>query len=251
MKLTLFVCCLAAASLQAQTKPVFTENFESGKIDPAVWDQRVDGVATLKLQSDQVAHGKFALQIHYPEMAARSYAFLVAPHLPDSVKGHYFGRAYVKIDPATPPSHTVLLFSGEKGWPISKFDEIGVQKDAFQPSYQENKSGRGQGRGEDVKHAGPVPLGKWFLLEWEMNDNPSTLTIWADGQLSQVVQGEQKVDSSLFKWPKGSDTDKGLIGTDGFSEFGFGTRVWGNVPTAFDVYYDDIAIGTQRLGPVK
>jgi len=242
---------MAAATLGAQSKPVFSEDFESGQVDRKVWDQRVDGVATLMVQQGQAAHGKYALQIHYPEMAARSYAFIVAAHLPDSLKTHFFGRAYVKIDPATPPSHTVLLFAGEPGWPISKFDEIGVSRDTFQPSYQENKSGRGQGRGEDVKHAGPVPLGKWFLLEWEFNDDPATLTIWADGQLSQVVQGDQKADFASFNWPKGSDTNKGLIGSSGFSEFGFGTRVWGNVPTAFDVYYDDIAIDGKRIGALK
>lgn len=253
MKLSLFLCCLAtAATLGAQTKPLFTEDFESGKLDPAVWDQRVQGVATLKVQQDQAAHGKYALQIHYPEMATQSYAFIVNPHLPEALKTHFFGRAYVKIAPATPQPHTVLIFGGAAGWPTAKFDEIGVYHDAFQPSYQENKSARGQGRGEDVKHAGPVPLGKWFLLEWEMNDNPSTLTIWADGQISQVVQGDQKTDTSAFKWPKGSDTDKGLVG--GFEEAGFGTRVWGGataVTVPFDVYYDDIAIDSKRIGPVK
>jgi hypothetical protein len=250
MRFTLLIACLAAATLQAQTKPLFSEDFESGKLDPKIWDQRVAGVATVKVQQDQAAHGKYALQIHYPEMAAQSYAFIVAPHLPEAVKGHFFGRAYVKIDPATPPPHTVLVFAGQAGWPTAKFDEIGVYHDAFQPSYQENKSARGQGRGEDVKHAGPVPLGKWFLLEWEMNDNPATLTIWADGQLSQVIQGDQKMDSSLFHWPKGSETNKDLVG--GFEELGFGTRVWGAaIATAFDVYYDDIAIDTKRLRPVK
>jgi hypothetical protein len=252
MRFTLFLGCLAAATLSAQSRPLFSENFESGQIDPKVWDQRVQGVATLKVQQDQAAHGKYALQIHYPEMATQSYAFIVAPHLPDSVKGHFFGRAYVKIDPATPQPHTVLLFAGAAGWPLSKFDEIGVSRNTFQPSYQENKSARGQGRGEDVKHAGPVPLGKWFLLEWEMNDDPSTLTIWADGQISQVVQGDQKTDTAAFHWPKDSDIVKGVVG--GFEEFGFGTRVWGGanaVTTAFDVYYDDIAIDTKRIGPMK
>lgn len=167
----------AAATLGAQTGPIFSEDFESGKVDRGVWGQRVDGVATLKVQQDQAAHGKYALQIHYPEMAARSCAFIVAPHLPDSLKTRFFGRAYVKIDPATPPSHTVLLVARTRLADI-EIDEIGISRDAFQPpSYQENESGRGQGRGEDVKHAGPVPLGKWFLLEWEFNDNPATLTI--------------------------------------------------------------------------
>jgi len=46
----LTTAALAAASaigLFAQGKPVFSENFESGKIDPAVWDQRVAGTATI------------------------------------------------------------------------------------------------------------------------------------------------------------------------------------------------------------
>ena len=28
-----------------------------------------------------------------------AYAFIVATHLPDSVRSHYFGRAYMKISP--------------------------------------------------------------------------------------------------------------------------------------------------------
>ena len=243
-----FVLLGAAACLMAQ-KPVFTEDFESGQIDPKVWDQRTQGGATLSVEQGQGAHGKYALKVHYAEMAPQSFAFIVASHLPESVKGHFFGRAYVKIDPATPPNHTVLLFGGQPGWPIAKFDEVGVYKNTFQPSYQENKSARGQGRGEDVRHGGDVPLGKWFLLEWEFNDNPSTLTIWAEGQVSQVTEGDKKVDFSSFKWPKGSDTNQGLVG--GFDEFGFGARVWGQVPQAFDVYYDDIGIGTARIGALK
>jgi hypothetical protein len=256
MKISLYALCLVAAmNLGAQTKPLFSEDFESGQLDPKVWEQKVQGTASLRVQTEQTAHGRYALQVHYPEMAAQSFAFIVlplkaAPGLPDSVKGHFFGRAYVRIDPATPQPHTVMVFAGNAGWPTSKFDEIGVYHDAFQPSYQENKSARGQGRGEDVRHAGPVPTGQWFLLEWEFNDDPSTLTIWADGQVSQVVQGDQKTDVSAFHWPKGSDMTKGLVG--GFEEFGFGIRVWGAaIPTAFDVYYDDIAIDTHRIGGVR
>jgi hypothetical protein len=40
-----------------------------------------------------------------------------------------------------------------------------------------------------------------------------------------------------------------LVG--GFKEFGFGARVWGAPPKGFDVFYDDIAIGTTRIGPMK
>ncbi len=85
------------ACVFAQT--VFTENFESGKIDPNVWEQRVTGTATVGVEATDGAHGQYALHVHYPDMAARSYAFVVATHLPDSVRTHYFGRAYMKITP--------------------------------------------------------------------------------------------------------------------------------------------------------
>jgi hypothetical protein len=252
MKRILVACCLTlpACGLFGQTSPLLSEDFESGQLDSKTWEKRVTGVATIQVQQDQVAHGKYALQVHYPDMATQTYAFLIAPHLPGALKGHLFGRAYVKVAPELPQSHTVLFFSGGAGWPISKFEELGASHGTLQPSYQENKSPRGQGRGEDVRHGvDPYPIGKWFLLEWEFNDDPATLTIWVDGAKSPVTENGQKAERSTFKWPKDSDNGKNLVG--GFEEFGVGARVWGAVPQGFDVYYDDIAIDTKRIGPAK
>jgi hypothetical protein len=118
------------------------------------------------------------------------------------------------------------------------------------PSYQENKSAAGQGRGEITYHAetGP-PLDKWFLLEWEFSDDPSSIIYWVDGEKMMTLVNAEKADSVKFAWPKGSTTTSGLVG--GYQEFGFGARVWGAPPKGFDVYYDDIAIGTTRLGSGK
>jgi hypothetical protein len=241
------------ACLYAQ-KPVLTEDFESGKLNPAVWDQRVTGVSTAAVEAVDGAHGKYALHIHYPEMARNSYAFIVATHLPDSVRTHFFGRAYMKITPGLGTTHNPLIFAGEPGWPISKFQEIGTSRSDWMPSYQENKSAAGQGRGEVTYRSDVMPpMDKWFLLEWEFNDNPSTITMWIDGErLMDYMDKERKepVDMVKFTWPKDSTNATGLVG--GYQEWGFGTRVWGTgSQLAFDVYYDDIAIGTSRLGPVK
>ena len=246
IKIALAVCCCACAAL-AKDRPVFRENFESGKIDSAKWDQRVQGTATIAVEKVDGARGKYALHVHYPDMAARSYAFVVATHLPDSVKTHFFGRAYIKITPGLGNTHNPLIFAGESGWPISKFNEIGTYRGTWMPSYQENKSPAGHGRGEVVYHAedGP-PLDRWFLLEWEFNDNPSSIMFWVDGKPVECAMNGQKVDAVKFAWPKGSDSVNNLVG--GFVEFGFGARVWGAPPKGFDVYYDDIAIGTKRLG---
>jgi len=248
MKAVLLSCCFAV-SVFAQTKPLFQEDFESGMIDSKVWEKRVTGAATVELQQQEVAHGKYALQIHYPDMATQSFGMLLMPRLPEAAKGHFFGRAYVKIAPGLPVSHTVMVLAGASGWPLSKFEEIGVYQNKTQPSYQENKSQRGQGRGEDVRHGEELPMGKWFLLEWEFNDNPTTLTMWVERQPSPFTEGGAKVDRASFKWPKGSDASANLVG--GFEEFGVGARVWGATPQGFDIYYDDIAIDTRRIGAVK
>jgi hypothetical protein len=242
--------CAFAAMLQGQSKPVFEENFESGKIDPGVWDTRVSGMATATVEATEGAHGKYALHIHYPDMAVRNYAFIVATHLPDAVKTHFFGRAYMKITANLTPTHNPLIFAGEPGWPLAKFDEIGTSRTNWMPSYQENKSAAGQGRGEVTYRSDTQPpFDKWFLLEWEFNDDPATISMWIDGQRLMDTMAGEKVDMVKFTWPKGSTTTSGLVG--GFKEFGFGARAWQQPANGFDVYYDDIAIGTSRIGAVK
>jgi hypothetical protein len=154
------------------------------------------------------------------------------------------------------PTHNALMFASGPTWPASKFYEIGTRGmpvptvPSWMPSFQENKSAAGQGRGEITYHSdGPVPIGKWFLLEWELNDNPSAITVWIDGEKVVTTFNNEKIDTVKFEWPKGSGTVNGLIG--GFQEVGFGARVWGANAAEFDVYYDDIAIGATRIGPAR
>ncbi len=232
-------------------KPVLTEDFESGKIDPAVWDLRTAGEATAKIEAVDGAHGKYALHVQVPATGARNaFAFIVATHLPDSVRSHYFGRAYMKVTPSIGNTHNPLIFTGEPGYPLSKFQEIGTYKATWQPSYQENKSLAGQGRGEATYHSelGP-PSDKWYLLEWEFNDNPTSIAIWVDGEKQMTPVAGEKTDVVKFTWPKVDGKTSDLTG--GYQEFGFGTRVWGTPMPPLDVYYDDIAISTTRIGPTK
>src|SRR5450432_889944 len=112
----------------------FTEDFESGAINTNIWDLRVHGEATIKVAQDNVAHGKNALQVHYPTTARGAYAF-IAVRLPEAVHDHFYGRAYVYVK-ALPPGHMVLMNAGTRGFPISNFLEIGQSRGMFQPSFQ-------------------------------------------------------------------------------------------------------------------
>jgi len=211
----------------------FTEDFETGALNTNLWDLRVHGAATVNVVSDRVAHGKHALQVHYPTGARGSYAFIAA-RLPESLHDHFYGRAYVYVE-WLPPGHMVLLNAGTRGFPISNFLEIGQSRGQFQPSFQQN--GYGVKRGETTARQGDIPMGRWFCLEWEFNDQPDRIVEWVDGQ--------QVVDKS-FKF---NNTDSGLV--KGFSEFDIGFRAWGNAADLtkdIDVYYDDITISDKPIG---
>jgi hypothetical protein len=224
-----------APEAQATAAPVFSEDFESGDLKPEVWTKRVNGDVSVTVQQEIVAHGKNALKAHYPN-ARGAYAFAVASHLPDSIKGHFFGRAYVNFPNPIPAGHVVFISCGTEGFPISNFFELGNRQNKMQPSYQQN--GKDITRGETM-FAGPAyPVGKWFCLEWEFNDKPDSMKIWIDGE-------------KVFETDKGYKADTTEDFVKGFSEFAFGFRSWGTVPNGFDVYYDDIAFGTSRIGPVK
>ncbi len=223
-----------ATGISAQP-PVFHDDFESGAVDKTVWKELVQGDATLKIQADKAAHGKFALQVHYPA-GKSSLAFLTHDGLPGSLKEHLFGRAYVFVEPKAPSGHMVLLPIGDGDYPLSEFEEVGMYRGTWQPSYQQNRFT--SGRGEVVDHGPAVPAGKWFCLEWEFNDNPNGITLWVDGE---------KVSEKSFTFRELGKYH--LVGE--FKQLAVGVRLWGAATEAFDVYFDDIAVDTKRIGPVK
>ena len=261
-----FALVAAAAPLRAQG-PVFSEDFESGSLNKAVWKTLEVANATITVQSTQVAHGKSALQIHYPK-GEKSFAFIVASHLPESVRSHFFGRAYVYISPSVPIGHDVLLNAGTAGYPISNFLEVGASRGKnIMVSYQQNAADIP--RNETTLPGAVYPLGRWFCLEWEFQDHPDRVTAWIDGELAADLKDfvvkpraprAPKADPSAKTDPAAAPAAPApaqavVPGTDlvkGFVDFAFGFHAWGaGAAEDFDIYYDDIAIDTKRIGPVK
>lgn len=259
---------LAALPLRAQS-PVFSETFESGSLDPAVWTARTNGKATATVQQMQAAHGKSALQIHYPTGERGSYAFVVASHLPEAVRYHCFGRAYVFLSPNMPGSHSVLLNAGTAGYPASNFLEVGTSGGKnVMISYQQNAPN--VPRGETLIRGAAYPVGRWFCLEWEFADHPNHIAVWIDGEpaadlagfsfkprsailLGGAPDGSAKIDPLGKKGEPAPDLPA-VPATDmvkGFVDFAFGFRSFGAGQGDFDLYFDDIVIDTKRVGPLK
>ncbi len=262
-----FLLAFSAASLRGQA-PVFSEDFESGSLNRAVWKTTELGNATVTVQQTQVAHGKSALQIHYPK-GEKSFAFVVASHLPDSVRSHFFGRAYLYISQTMPAGHDVLLNAGTPGYPISNFLEIGASGGKnVMVSYQQNAANIP--RNETIARGILYPVGRWFCLEWEFQDHPDRVTTWIDGEPAGELKDfvvkpraprapkadpNAKADAAAPATVPAAAPQAEVAGTDlvkGFSDFSFGFHAWGaGAKEDFDIYYDDIAIDTKRIGQIK
>lgn len=233
-KPVLFALAIAARLAAQNAPPLFREDFESGVIDPAVWLQQITGDNVLKVQSERAAHGNYALLARCPAVSQRTYAFLTARQIPAELRRHHFGRAYVYVTPKLPARHTILITAGTAGFPKYKYEEVATLNGKFQLTYVDQIGG-----GEDWHSGGPdIPLDRWFLLEWEFDDHPNHATVWVDG--------EKAYETPFTFKDAGSDN---LVG--GFSEVAFGFRLWGAAPQPFDVYFDDIALGAGRIGPVR
>jgi len=219
---------------------MFNEDFESGAINPKVWVTRVAGDATISVEQDVVAHGKNALHVHYPAgTRTNSWAF-IGLTVPEALRDHFYGRAYVSIN-GIPATHSVYMLAGSIGFPIADFLEIGTDRGLFQPSFQLNAPTADRQRSETTHQVGNYPVGKWFCLEWEFieanKDHPGRIVIWVDGKLTV----NQTITHRIM-YPDG-----GLTG--GFFEYDIGFRTWANpAPNDIDIYYDDVAYSDKPIG---
>lgn len=209
---------------------LFCEDFEGGTIDPSVWNIQQNGKQTSKVETELVAHGKYAVQFHGAPNV-QSYDFIITRHAPVALAGHHYGRAYFYVT-KPPQEHTEFLFSGSSGFPQLKYLEVSESNLGWQLTYVQQVAPTG----ENYKPAsGALPIAKWVCLEWEMNDMPDQISLSVDGT-KQV-----SFDNITFM-----NKSSGLVG--GFTDFGFGYYIWHPVTYAFDVFYDDIVLDTKPIG---
>jgi hypothetical protein len=250
----------AGAAGTGSCAAVFCEDFEQGMIDGAKWDLTEGNGGTALVQQDVVAHGKYALKVHGLASAKDDYALIVTKSGPTALAGAHFGRANFYITPKPLTSgHTQMVFAGINGTgsangpgPFSKLRYLEVS----------NINGGWQ-FGFDLLDIAPlveevyypagspkVPTTVWTCLEWQFTDQPDTASVWIDGASIGTF------DDQHVSYPGGhtpgsplyNGSSSGLIG--GFKLFGFGFHDW-HPKDAFDLYYDDIVLDTQRIGCMK
>ena len=230
------------------------EDFEEGEIDMTKWNLQTGGAGTMAVETQTVAHGKYAMHVHGTGSSS-DFALIMTKNAPSGLvgSGPVFGRTYLYSQSLINSVHTELTFAGTTGFPNLNYMEWA----------QEGTNGSWQ-LGFDLFNASPsiapgfveeaayppggttMPLMTWSCIEWEFDDNPDMMLFWVDG--TQVDQFDaQHISYSSTTATPGSvlnGHNSGIIG--GFAVFGFGFHAW-HPSNAFDEYYDDIVLDTKRV----
>src|SRR5476651_1853362 len=88
---SLILCLIVDLKVIAQSNmPLFTEDFEKGKLDTAIWSKAITGQNSITIQSDKVAHGKNALLVRCPVISNKTWAFIATNKIPQALNVHHF-----------------------------------------------------------------------------------------------------------------------------------------------------------------
>ena len=214
---------------------------------------------TLALQTQQVAHGKYAARFHGATGPSDDWALLVAKNVPAAMTGTTtFGRAYLYF-PAEGASdiHIQFAFAGKNGtgsgagpapFPKLHYLEVGSYIGEWQLGFDLLDLSPNV---EEVSYSkNHVPTSQWVCVEWRFEDNPDRVTVWMDGAQVATFDDTNVGYASPGPVPKSGGplydgTSSNLIG--GFESFGFGFHDW-HPQKAFDMYYDDVVLDVKRPG---
>lgn len=157
------------------------------------------------------------------------WAMLNVAKVPPAITTHLFGRAYFWWEDASNgmQGHAPFFTAGAedywKGDWTGAHYEVGNYQQSFQVGLQPGDVAIGA--------QGKVPVGAWSCVEWEMDASTNAINVWTDGA-SQVMWTPQGQAS----W------------VSAFKAVEVGFAKYSDTATGFDVWIDDVALDTQRIG---
>lgn len=212
------------------------EDFESGKIDETVWKEELNN-ATLEVETGRAANGKYALhaRVQGPKVDVPNEAFLHERVTFPVAANRFFGRAMVFVERNLPDKNFVLVEAtgqladgsgaryGLGG--INSATDGQLFRLVYHPGdYVERSTSR-------------PPVGKWACWEWQIDGSNDSMRVWLDGG----AMPEARATDEKPPWIAPQ-----------FRDLAIGFRIpHPDSHAAYDVWIDDIVIGTTRPGCPK
>ncbi|MDB4969452.1 MAG: hypothetical protein JWN44_5141 [Myxococcales bacterium] len=231
------------ASRCAALGAILCDDFEAGKPgdkpNAQVWTPSGD----VTLDSAQFARGKQALHLH---IVGQAWATIAETKTFPAAGNHFFGRLFFRATaiPTTNPTaaHWTLVAGAGNGTP--EIREGGISGKWGTGTDNRAAGGTGDWTNEDKDPTGavkPVPANQWACIEWEYDGGKNETRFWWDG----VEHPSMHTTSTLHG---GDQTVPYLLPT--FTNVKIGWMLYQAPvnPTTFDIWIDEIAIDSVRIG---
>jgi len=232
---TTFMGAPRCAALHAQ----LCDDFEASALDTKTWTANGD----VSLDTSQFARGKQALHLH---IVGQNWATITESKTFPEAGNHFFGRLFFRATaiPTTNPAaaHWTLVAGAGNNTP--EIREGGISGKWGTGTDNRVDGGTGDWTNADNDPAGnpkPVPSNTWACIEWEYDGGNNETRFWWDG----VEHPSMHTTSTMHG---GDQTVPYLLPT--FTNVKIGWMLYQNPvsPTTFDIWIDEIAIDSARIG---
>jgi hypothetical protein len=223
------------ATLHAQ----LCDDFEAATLDTKTWTPSGD----VSLDTAQFARGKQALHLHIVDQA---WATIAETQTFPEANNHFFGRLFFRATaiPTTAPNtaaHWTLVAGAGNG--TSEIREGGIVGKWGTGTDNQAADGTGDWTNADNDPAGnpkPVPSNTWACVEWEYDGSKNETRFWWDG----VEHPSMHTTSTMH----GGNSNAYILPP--FTNVKIGWMLYQTPvnPTTFDIWIDEIAIDTKRIG---
>ncbi|APR76835.1 secreted hydrolase [Minicystis rosea] len=212
------------------------EDFETidvgGVPDPTVWKVDKGATATVAVDDKHARHGKHALHLHTSPDANKALLHETTTFPLPGGGNSLYGRANFMIEAglAVPTNHTNFFeASGQVNGQAGNY-RYGAANAKFFANYNPGDPGK--------LSQTSVPVGTWVCLEWAFLGDTNEMHFWIDGkEVTDIAVPETGVNGTVWTAPK-------------FDSFYFGwiTYTTDTASDHYDIWYDDIALDTARIG---
>lgn len=218
------------------------DGFEGDSIDTSLWTVEVSGSNTVEITTAEAARGSRSVHIR----AQNGFGFLRTTSVFPVANNDYYGRMFLKVARYSTVdwAHwTVAEAAGTGDGPLIR---VGGQYDT---DIQKNRWGVGSDLGPtsdwtnrdqdpDGKPQEP-PLGEWTCLEWLHKGSTHETRFYVDG----VEHPSLYTSATQHGGNQGANYE-----LPQFTSLRLGWEQYQSDPEPFDVWIDEVAVHTERIG---
>jgi hypothetical protein len=223
------------------------EDFESGQLNPQVW--QVVGGSAVVVETGDHARGTHALHI---TKVANGAAYIKETKTFPAPNNSYFGRAFYKFIslPASPMTYahfTVLAASGTGiAGEVRLSGQLSNNKNLFGvgTDNRTQDAGTGDWTTSDADPAGnprAMPLNEWLCVEWQHAGSTNETRFWWD-----AVEHPSLHTTATHH---GGNSNPFVLPT--FTNLWLGWQEYQASTQTFELWVDEIAISSTRIGCVR